>query len=59
MYVKNANSIKRPIIAVCDNTKNNLVKNGYYPVSKSKDGWVYIYNSDIKSLLSKFEGGGG
>lgn len=57
MFVKNFNSIKRQTISVDDKLKIYLVQNGYFPVSKSNDKWIYISNKDVLSLIKKFKGG--
>lgn len=57
MFVKNFSSIKRKTVSVNDETKNYLVQNGHFPISKKDDKWVYISDDKILSLLGKFEGG--
>lgn len=57
LFVKNSTSIKRKTIFVNDDIKNYLVKNGYCPISKNNNEWIYIYNDKIMSLIEKFEGG--
>ena len=59
MFVKNFNSIKRQTVSVDDNVKNHLVKNGYSPISKNEDKWIYIANDKVLSLIDKFKGGDG
>ena len=59
MFVKNFNSIKRQTISVEDNVKIYLVQNGYSPISKKEDKWIYLVNDEISSLIDKFRGGDG
>ena len=59
MFVKNFNSIKRQTVFVDDNVKNYLMQNGYSPISKNGDKWIYISNDKILSLIEKFKGGDG
>ena len=57
MFVKNFNSIKRQTVSVGDNVKIYLVQNGYSPISKKDDKWIYIKNDMVLSLIDKYEGG--
>lgn len=57
MFVKNFNSIKHQTISVDDKVKIYLVQNGYSPISKKKDKWIYIKNDMVLSLIDKYEGG--
>lgn len=57
MFVKNSNSIKRDTISVNEYQKKYLMDNGYYPVSKDKNGWVYLANRTILDSLKKCKGG--
>ena len=57
MFVKNFNSIKHQTISVDDKVKIYLVQNGYSPISKKKDKWIYIKNDMVLSLIEKYEGG--
>ena len=57
MFVKNFNSIKQQTISVDDKVKIYLVQNGYSPISKKKDKWIYIKNDMVLSLIDKYEGG--
>lgn len=59
MFVKNFNSIKRQTVSVDDNVKIYLVQNGYYPISKNEDKWIYIVNDNVLSLIDKIKGGEG
>lgn len=59
MFVKNFNSIKQQTISVNDKVKNYLVQNGYSPISKNDDKWIYIKNDMVLSLIDKYEGGDG
>ena len=59
MFVKNFNYIKQQTIYVDDKVKNYLVQNGYSPISKKKDKWIYIKNDMVLSLIDKYEGGDG
>lgn len=59
MFVKNFNSIKHQTISVDDKVKIYLVQNGYSPISKKKDKWIYIKNDMVLSLIDKYEGGDG
>ena len=59
MFVKNFNSIKRQTVSVDDNVKNHLVQNGYSPISKNEDKWIYLANDKVLSLIDKFKGGDG
>lgn len=59
MFVKNFNSIKQQTISVDDKVKIYLVQNGYSPISKKKDKWIYIKNDMVLSLIDKYEGGDG
>ena len=59
MFVKNFNSIKQRTISVDDKVKIYLVQNGYSPISKKKDKWIYIKNDMVLSLIDKYEGGDG
>lgn len=59
MFVKNFSSIKRQTISVEDNVKIYLVQNGYSPISKKEDKWIYIKNNNVLSLIEKFKGGDG
>ena len=59
MFVKNFNSIKRQTVSVNDNVKNYLMQNGYSPISKNSNEWIYISNDKVLSLIEKFEGGDG
>ena len=57
MFVKNFNSIKQQTISVDNKVKIYLVQNGYSPISKKKDKWIYIKNDMVLSLIDKYEGG--
>ena len=57
MFVKNFNSIKQQTISVDDKVKIYLVQNGYSPISKKDDKWIYIKNDMVLSLIDKYEGG--
>ena len=57
MFVKNFNSIKHQTISVDDKVKIYLVQNGYSPISKKDDKWIYIKNDMVLSLIDKYEGG--
>ena len=57
MFVKNFNSIKQQTIFVNDKVKVYLVQNGYSPISKKDDKWIYIKNDMVLSLIDKYEGG--
>ena len=59
MFVKNFNSIKQQTISVDDKVKIYLVQNGYSPISKKDDKWIYIKNDIVLSLIDKYEGGDG
>lgn len=59
MFVKNFNSIKRQTVSVNDNVKNYLMQNGYSPISKNSNEWIYISNDKVLSLIEKFKGGDG
>ena len=59
MFVKNFNSIKQQTISVDNKVKIYLVQNGYSPISKKKDKWIYIKNDMVLSLIDKYEGGDG
>lgn len=59
MFVKNFNSIKRQTVSVEDKLKVYLVQNGYSPISKNEDKWIYIANDKVLSLIDKFKGGDG
>ena len=59
MFVKNFNSIKRQTVSVGDNVKIYLVQNGYSPISKKEDKWIYLVNDKVLSLIDKFRGGDG
>ena len=59
MFVKNFNSIKRQTIYVDDNLKNYFMQNGYSPISKNGDKWIYISSEKILFLIDKFKGGDG
>lgn len=59
MFVKNFNSIKRQTVSVNDNVKNYLMQNGYSPISKNCNEWIYISNDKVLSLIEKFKGGDG
>ena len=59
MFVKNFDSIKRQTISVEDKIKNYLVQNGYSPISKKEDKWIYLVNDKVLSLIDKFRGGDG
>ena len=59
MFVKNFNSIKRQTVSVDDNVKIYLVQNGYSPISKNEDKWIYLANDKVLSLIDKFKGGDG
>lgn len=59
MFVKNFNSIKQQTISVNDKVKIYLVQNGYSPISKKDDKWIYIKNDMVLSLIDKYEGGDG
>lgn len=59
MFVKNFNSIKRQTVSVEDNVKIYLVQNGYSPISKNEDKWIYLANDKVLSLVDKFKGGDG
>ena len=59
MFVKNFNSIKRQTVSVEDNVKIYLVQNGYSPISKKEDKWIYLVNDKVLSLIDKFRGGDG
>ena len=59
MFVKNFNYIKQQTISVDDKVKIYLVQNGYSPISKKKDKWIYIKNDMVLSLIDKYEGGDG
>ena len=59
MFVKNFNSIKQQTVSVNDKVKIYLVQNGYSPISKKKDKWIYIKNDMVLSLIDKYEGGDG
>lgn len=59
MFVKNFNSIKRQTVSVEDNVKIYLVQNGYSPISKKEDKWIYLENDKVLSLIDKFRGGEG
>lgn len=53
MFVKNSNSIKRDTITVNEYQKKYLMDNGYSPISKNKNGWVYLANRTILDLIKK------
>lgn len=57
MFVKNSNSIKRDTISVNEYQKKYLMDNGYSPISKNKNGWVYLANRTILDLIKKCKGG--
>lgn len=57
MFVKNFKSIKRETINVNDEVKRFLTQNGYFPVSKNNNEWVYISNDKVLALIEKFKGG--
>ena len=59
MFVKNFNSIKQQTVSVDDKVKIYLVQNGYSPISKKDDKWIYIKNDMVLSLIDKYEGGDG
>ena len=59
MFVKNFNSIKQQTVSVNDKVKIYLVQNGYSPISKKDDKWIYIKNDMVLSLIDKYEGGDG
>lgn len=59
MFVKNFDSIKRQTISVEDKIKIYLVQNGYSPISKKEDKWIYIVNDKVLSLIDEFKGGDG
>ena len=59
MFVKNFNSIKHQTVSVDDKAKIYLVQNGYSPISKKDDKWIYIKNNMILTLIDKYEGGDG
>ena len=59
MFVKNFNSIKRQTVSVEDNVKIYLVQNGYSPICKKEDKWIYLENDKVLSLIDKFRGGEG
>ena len=59
MFVKNFNSIKQQTISVNDKVKIYLVQNGYSPISKKDDKWIYIKNDMVLSMIDKYEGGDG
>lgn len=59
MFVKNFNSIKQQTISVNDKVKIYLVQNGYSPISKKDDKWIYIKNDMVLSLIDKYKGGDG
>ena len=59
MFVKNFNSIKQQTISVNDKVKVYLVQNGYSPISKKDDKWIYIKNDIVLYLIDKYEGGDG
>ena len=59
MFVKNFNYIKQQTIYVDDKVKIYLVQNGYSPISKKDDKWIYIKNDMVWSLIDKYEGGDG
>ena len=59
MFVKNFNSIKQQTIRVDDKVKIHLVQNGYSPISKKDDKWIYIKNNMVLSLINQYEGGDG
>lgn len=56
MFVKNVNSIKRKTILVSDEEKMYLVRNGYFPVSRKDDKWVYVKDDKISILIEKTGG---
>lgn len=59
MFVKNFDSIKRQTVSVRDNVKIYLVQNGYSPISKKEDKWIYLVNDKVLSLIDEFKGGDG
>ena len=59
MFVKNFNSIKQQTVSVNDKVKVYLVQNGYSPISKKDDKWIYIKNDIVLYLIDKYEGGDG
>ena len=59
MFVKNFNSIKQQTIRVDDKVKIHLVQNGYSPISKKDDKWIYIKNNMVLSLINQYKGGDG
>ena len=59
MFVKNFNSIKHQTISVDDKVKIYLVQNGYSPISKKDDKWIYIKNDMVLSPIDTYDGGAG
>lgn len=59
MFVKNFDSIKHQTVSVDDKVKIYLVQNGYSPISKKEDKWIYIKNDMVLSLIDKCKGGYG
>lgn len=57
MFVKNFNSIKRDTVSVTEPQKKYLMENGYSPISKNDNGWIFLANKNILSLIKDYKGG--
>lgn len=58
MFVRNPDSIKRLTVKVNDDICNYLSENGFTPISKCGESWIFIKNNKISSLISQYEKGG-
>lgn len=56
MFVKNVNSIKRRTISVGEDLKIYLIRNGYSPISKKDNKWIYLHNESVLNLIKNFKG---
>ncbi len=58
MFIRNPSSINRKIIHCTQKEYEFLISNGYLPLSKDENGWIFLDSDEIRKYINRYKEGG-
>lgn len=58
MFIRNPSSITKKTIHCSQEEYEFLIKNNNIPLSKDKNGWIFLNSDSVQLALKIFKGGG-
>ena len=57
MFIRNSSSINRKIIHCTQKEYEFLISKNYLPLSKDKNGWIFLDSDEIRKCINKMQEG--